>query len=63
MRIAEALLEREVMDGAEIKQLIEGKPLVPMGNAPAEVDAGTQKVLRPDPGKRVPGLSEGQQPA
>jgi cell division protease FtsH len=64
VRIAEALLEREVLEGAEIKQLIEGKPLAPAGSAPAEEDAGTQKVLRPaDSGKRVPGLSEGQQPA
>jgi cell division protease FtsH len=64
VRIAEALLEREVLDGAEIKQLIDGKTLAPpVGNIPIDDDAGTQKVLRPDPGKRVPGLSEGQQPA
>ena len=64
VRIAEALLEREVLEGADIKQLIEGKPLAPAGSPPADEDAGTQKVLRPaDSGKRVPGLSEGQQPA
>jgi cell division protease FtsH len=65
VRIAEALLEREVLDGSEIKLLIDGKPLNPVGSAPAEEDAGTQKVLRPGPeaGKRLPGLSEGQQPA
>jgi cell division protease FtsH len=64
VRIAEALLEREVLEGAEIKRLIDGKPLAPAGSAPADEDAGTQKVLRPaDSGKRVPGLSEGEQPA
>ena len=29
-RIAEALLEREVLDGAEVKALIDGQPLQPL---------------------------------
>jgi len=63
VRIAEALLEREVLDGADIKALIEGRAIAPPGGPPVEEDPGAQKVFRPDPGKRVPGLSEGQQPA
>jgi cell division protease FtsH len=63
VRIAEALLEREVLDGAEIKLLIEGKPLASLTPPPAPPDEEpTQKVLRPDPGKRVPGFSEGERP-
>jgi len=65
VRIAEALLEREVLDGAEIKLLIEGKALPSITPAPPRTpaeDEPTQKVLRPDTGKRIPGLSEGERP-
>jgi cell division protease FtsH len=59
VRIAEALLEREVLDGAEVKLLIENLSL------PA-VSAGghgqTQQVLRPEGGRRVLG-GERPQPA
>jgi cell division protease FtsH len=63
VRIAEALLEREVLDGSEIKLLIDGQPLPSAGQAakPPEEEP-TQKVLRPDTGKRVPGLTEGERP-
>jgi cell division protease FtsH len=65
IRIAEALLEREVLDGAEIRLLIAGETLPsaipPPAPAPSEEEP-TQKVLRPDPGKRVPGLTEGERP-
>ncbi len=65
VRIAEALLEREVLDGADIKLLIEGKPLPSVTAAPPRTppeEEPTQKVLRPEAGKRVPGLSEGEHP-
>jgi cell division protease FtsH len=62
LRIAEALLEREVLDGEEINQLIAGKQLTPMHAALPPADRGTQQVVRPDPGRRVPGLVEGERP-
>ena len=63
VRIADALLEREVLDANEIKQLIEGKQLQPKPTSPPD-DDGTapQHVLKPEPG-RVPGMAPGQQPA
>ncbi len=63
VRIAEALLEREVLEGAEVKQLIEGIPLPARSPAaPPGGDSGTQPVLRPEGGRRVPGLREGERP-
>jgi len=63
IRIAEALLEREVLDGAEIRLLIAGETLPSAIRPPApSEEEPTQKVLRPDPGKRVPGLTEGERP-
>ena len=59
VRIAEALLEREILDATELKLLIEGKPL------PARVipqkggDEGVQQVLKPEPG-RTPGILPGK---
>ncbi len=58
-RIADALLEREVMDGNEIRMLIEGKEL-PARAAPR--DTGVQEVLKPEPG-RAPGMAPGERPA
>ena len=62
-RIAEALLEREVLDGAEVRQLIDGgsrcrlttvstKPPSPEGDRPPQKG-----------GTRVPGLLGGESPA
>ncbi len=62
VRIAEALLEREVLDGSDIKLLIEGQPLDTTPAAGPADESPTQKVLRPDPGKRLPGLTEGERP-
>jgi cell division protease FtsH len=64
VRVAEALLEREVLDGAEVKLIIEGLPLAPrvMGK-PKDSEDHTQQVLRPEGGRRVPGLAEGERPA
>jgi len=60
-RIALALLEREVLDGSEVRQLIEGVTL------PAFQPAGdgTQHVIKPESGRRVSGpmLEGGPQPA
>jgi len=56
VRIAEALLEREVLDAAELKLILEGKPL------PARVipqkEESVQQVLKPEPG-RTPGILPG----
>ena len=60
VRIAEALLEREVLDGAEVKMLMEGKTLAPVVNPKSTDDSkGTPM---PTPPVRVPGL-EGGSPA
>jgi cell division protease FtsH len=62
-RIAEALLEREVLDGQEVRQLIEGVTLPIRVTASGERDdAGSQPVVRPEGGHRVPGLREGERP-
>ncbi|HUG81482.1 MAG TPA: ATP-dependent zinc metalloprotease FtsH [Bryobacterales bacterium] len=63
VRIAEALLEREVLDASEIQALMEGRELPALGSigAPEDIDADKQEVLRPETPNRVPGLSEGEQ--
>ena len=66
-RIAEALLEREVLDAAEIKMLIEGIPLpekpavgpTPQAATPAGAPA---PAVKPEP-KPVPGFAKGERPA
>ena len=60
--IAEMLLVREILDGSEVTQLIKGQTLAPP--TPRETPGGgVQQVIRPDSGRRVPGLNEGSQPA
>jgi len=49
IRIAVALLEREVLDANEIKLLIEGKDLPKI--IPPPKDDGVQQVLKPEPGR------------
>jgi cell division protease FtsH len=62
-RVAETLLEREVLDGDEIRQLIDGKDLPPMRPAATPPDHGqTQQVVRPEGGRRAPGFVEGERP-
>jgi cell division protease FtsH len=56
VRIAAALREREVLDGNEIRMLIEGKDL-PKMTPPSKPDDGVQQVLKPEPGR--PGLAKG----
>jgi len=65
-RIARALLEREVLDGSEVRQLIDGETLeaMPTPPPPSSSGDGTQQVLKPAPPRRLPGMLEGgPQPA
>jgi cell division protease FtsH len=67
-RIALALLEREVLDGSEVRQLIEGlEPLPPFHRTPPATPPadGSQQVIKPEPGRRLPGMlpEGGPQPA
>jgi cell division protease FtsH len=61
-RMSQALLERETLDAAEIKLIIEGKQLPEARSPLSAVDPGpggdVQKVLKPGLGK--PGFPEGQ---
>ncbi len=61
-RIAEALLEREVLDAREVNLLIAGEPLpaVVTPGQPPEERRETQKVLKPE---LPPRLAEGDSPA
>ncbi len=56
VKIAMALLEREVLDANEIKMLIEGKEL-PKITAPPKSDEAVQQVLKPEPGRA--GIAKG----
>jgi cell division protease FtsH len=62
-RMAAALLEREVLDGNEVRLIIANEPLPPVkfptsgGGTPVQSDV--QQVLKPEPG-RTPGLAGGQ---
>jgi cell division protease FtsH len=59
VRIALALLEREVLDANELKLILEGKQL-PARVIPQKGDGdGVQQVLKPEPG-RTPGLAPGK---
>jgi cell division protease FtsH len=63
-RIAEALLEREVLDGAEVKMLIDGETL-PASSRPKTMppnDGEKQQVIRPEGPKPLPGLLGGERP-
>jgi cell division protease FtsH len=66
-RIAEALLEREVLDGAEVMKLIEGLSLPAIAGStkpPASGSGDTHQVIRPEGGgaRPLPGLIEGTGP-
>jgi len=62
-KIAETLLEREILDGDEVMQLIKGQPLAPFAASDGkDAEDHVQQVLRPEGGRRVPGLSEGERP-
>jgi cell division protease FtsH len=60
VRIAVALLEREVLDANEIKTIIDGKELPKV--IPPPKDDGVQQVLKPEPGRA--GIAKpGERPA
>jgi cell division protease FtsH len=66
-RVAQALLDREVLDATELKLLIEGKPLPeklppPPPAAPPVPTKEPQLALRPEP-RPIPGLAKGEKPA
>jgi cell division protease FtsH len=62
VKIAETLLEREILDGAEVLALIHGEVLPPRQDGGKDSEDHTQQVIRPEGGRRVPGLSEGERP-
>jgi cell division protease FtsH len=57
-RMATALLERETLDAMEIDLLIQGKELPPVKSPLAAADDDTQKVLKPEGGRKT-GYNEG----
>ena len=63
-RIAEALLEREVLDGEEVTALVEGRDLPPLAiDPPSSDDAGGpqgQEPTQTEAPAALPGLDEGQ---
>jgi cell division protease FtsH len=59
IRIAKALIEREVLDASEIKMLVEGQDLPPIKPLPAKTDDGVQQVIKPE---RAPAKG-GERPA
>jgi cell division protease FtsH len=63
VRIAEALLEREILDGAEVKALIEGAAVPTVDRAGGDGAGQTQEVIKPESGLRVPPLVEGDSPS
>ena len=63
VRIAETLLEREILDGNEVLAIINGEQLPPLpASGGKDSEDHTQKVLRPEAGRRAPGFSEGERP-
>ena len=62
VKIAETLLEREILDGSEVLALIKGENLPPRSDGGKDAEDHTQQVLRPEAGRRIPGLSEGERP-
>ena len=66
-RIAQALLEREVIDATEVKLLMEGKPLpekprTPPSTPPQAAPSADPKVVRPEL-RPAPGFTRGENPA
>jgi cell division protease FtsH len=66
-RIAQALLDREVLEASEINLLLEGKtlpdkPLPPPPSAPPVPSREPQPALRPQ-ARPIPGMAKGEKPA
>ena len=55
-KVANALLDREVLDANEIKMILEGQELPP-SKVPSKSEDGVQQVLKPEPGR--PGIAKG----
>jgi cell division protease FtsH len=62
VKIAETLLEREILDGNEVMQIVQGRAIEPVKSGSMDAEDHTQQVLRPEGGRRVPGLNEGERP-
>jgi len=64
VKVAEMLLEREVLDGAEVRMIIGGGELPPpTGGSRDTADHDLQQVIRPEStGRRLPGLNDGESP-
>jgi cell division protease FtsH len=60
VRVAEALLEREVLDRQEVLELIEGGKLAPL--EAASKGEKPKPVVKPEGGIRIPPLMEGERP-
>ncbi|HEY3741783.1 MAG TPA: ATP-dependent zinc metalloprotease FtsH [Bryobacteraceae bacterium] len=66
IRVAEALIEREVLDASEVKALINGdklKPFTPLKTGPSSGDGSAQQQPAKPEGRPLPGLLGGAQPA
>ena len=65
-RIAQALLEREVIDANEVKMLMEGRPLPDKPRTPTPppqaAPSADPKVVRPEL-RPAPGFTRGENPA
>ena len=60
VNIAEALLDREVLDLNEVNLIIAGKPLPERPAPPSNESGPMPQHLKPEPPRRgVPGLAEG----
>jgi cell division protease FtsH len=64
VKIAETLLEREILDGNEVMQIVKGLSIEPIKPGGKDAEDHTQQVLwsRPESDRRVPGLNEGEHP-
>jgi cell division protease FtsH len=63
VKIAESLLVREILDGNEVMQIINGQQLPPVPpSGHKESEESVQQVFRPEGGRRVPNLTEGERP-
>ena len=63
-KIAQTLLEKESIDGHDVKAIIAGKPTSAEVAADAAALEGEQQILRPEPGGQriTPGLIDGERP-
>jgi len=67
IRVSEALLERESLDGEEVKRLLAGETLAPFSSSSSGPKSGgeSQQIVRTEPDAKPsnPGLMEGGSPA